>query len=121
VATMTVHDVLMKARVLLAEPSHWTQGAYARDASGRVVHPRSPAAVCWCIVGAVKRADVRTERSEEDDGLRVLLRLFHPSTGQLKDKLYAFWVMTDWNDDPSRTHADVLALLDEAIAEASDG
>lgn len=34
----------------------WTQGAYARDANGIGVHPRSEDAVCWCLTGAIQNA-----------------------------------------------------------------
>ncbi len=48
-------QVLEEAAELLADPQRWAQGATARDARGRRVHPSSPYAVCWCAEGAVAR------------------------------------------------------------------
>lgn len=95
---MTPRDVLVKARELLAEPGRWTQETAARDAAGLPVGATSDAAVCWCLIGALDA--VR-------DGTTAL--------AQLRRTLGCSSVSA-WNDAPERTHADVLALLDRAIA-----
>lgn len=40
----------VKAKIATRET--WTQGAYGRDANGRVVSYTSPRTVCWCWEGA---------------------------------------------------------------------
>jgi hypothetical protein len=45
--------VLKQVRELLSDPTKWTQGTSARDASGNAVDPKDPAATCFCVYGAV--------------------------------------------------------------------
>jgi hypothetical protein len=53
--------VVRQARELLADETHWTQGAYARDAFdkagdwGHWVAPCDEGAVRWCMVGAIAK------------------------------------------------------------------
>jgi hypothetical protein len=110
---MTVRDVLMKARALLAEPSHWTQGEYARTPAGIGMMPWSDRAVCWDLAGAVYF--VAAQDQGRCDVMRAELEGY-PAT-QLLRNLAGCESLQQWNDDPSRTHAEVLALLDRAIAE----
>lgn len=56
----TTKELLIEARALIADPKHWTQGAYARDEQGRNVSEHSSRAVCYCSVGALLCA-VRTD------------------------------------------------------------
>lgn len=98
---MTVHALLLAARTRIADEAHWTQGTYARNAMGKEVSPYSPSASCWCLTGA-------------------LMCEAHPSRDER-----AFWYARDrlseigghslsyLND--TFTHAEVLALLDDAI------
>ena len=48
--------IVERARVLIARPEAWTQGEFARDARGEPVSWRSPAAVQFCVWGALNRA-----------------------------------------------------------------
>jgi hypothetical protein len=102
---MTTREVLVAMRELLAKPEAWTQGAYARDASGRYVSLVSQEASCWCIGGALLKCSRMGGNYDE-----VLFKL---------GGIFAGDSISAWNDAPERTHADVLALLDRAIAEAS--
>lgn len=85
----------------------WTQGAYARSASGYSVDSNStPDAVCWCLSGAIIR--VATAQAipvyKIRDRLREVLFL-RVGNGSI----------VVWNDAPLRTKEEVLALLDFAI------
>ena len=51
---MTPREVLLKAAALVERG--WCQGEMARDRVGNKVAPISEAAVCWCALGAAKRA-----------------------------------------------------------------
>lgn len=45
----------MKAWELIADPKRWTQGWFARNASGHQVASCADDAACWCFFGAVYR------------------------------------------------------------------
>lgn len=86
----------MKAYELLAKPESWTQGAFARDAEGRATQDLMQSA-CWCVAGAIKRCyESRVDRQKALDRLE-------DETG--------WYAIPPWNDDPARTHAEVVDLL----------
>jgi hypothetical protein len=88
----------MKAWELLATPDKWTQGVGARDARGREVSPSSKKAKCWCIYGAINKC-------YGNDGFSLMaLRI---------ERLIPTYVST-WNDNPKRTHAEVIEVLKKA-------
>ncbi len=99
-------DILRKAKALIDAPEKWTKGAFCRSAAGKAVSTFSRDAVCFCAVGAIARlevtgviTDVRASRAEE----------------ALRDAIHATAV-SHWNDAPERTHAEVMAAFDKAIA-----
>ena len=49
-------DGVLEARDRIAQPGAWTQMAGARDAKGERVHPSSPDATQWCILGTLQRS-----------------------------------------------------------------
>ena len=51
---MKPSELLIKAKAVIADPKHWTQGWYAKDAKGYSTGPAEPNAVCWCSVGALR-------------------------------------------------------------------
>jgi hypothetical protein len=88
---------------LLSDPARWTQGYYARDAKGALVGPASQRAVCWCLLGAIVRVYGRRGHSScLVASLREALNLPPDVT------------LTNWNDAPARTHAEVLDLCRRA-------
>lgn len=92
----TAKEGLMAARALIARG--WTQHAAARTANGETLSPEqcaSETAVCWCTFGALRAVG----SMEADKALRTIIG------GPL----------TEWNDDPDRTQAQVLAAFDKAI------
>lgn len=96
-----VAAVLRRMRERLATPERWTQGDFARDALGKGIEERHPAAVCWCLYGArnVETQDHTTRMNVAD--------LIQATAQQLPG---------EFND--THEHAEVLALLDKAIATA---
>ena len=99
---------LRAARELLSKPGTWTQGVMARDASGQKSQaPWSPHAVCWCLEGAIQRASDATRFEARTATPRDVLLAIEKEVGQKAAR---------WNDDPSRTQEEVLALLDRMIA-----
>ena len=93
--------VLARARALIADERHWCQGAFARGWANVPVRPRSFFARRFCVVGALKWA---------------ACELLLPSQNAY---VALEWLVgrrvEGWNDDPKRTHAEVVALFDVAI------
>ena len=56
------------ARELIANPKTWTRFHLARNASSRMVNPRSPEAVRWCAEGACIRSQVWAEDIDRLEG-----------------------------------------------------
>lgn len=52
--TLTAADIdgVRRVRARISDPKHWTQGPAAKNADGRRVNARDPAACSWCILGA---------------------------------------------------------------------
>ena len=96
----TAIEVLSEARKLLERG--WTQCTYARDLDGNGVEPRDRNAVAWCIRGALCKA---RDRWFGDQAER-----------RLQQMVGGAGLITNWNDTAKRTQAEVLALLDQAIA-----
>jgi hypothetical protein len=93
-------SVLERARDLLADEHHWCKRAFARTWFGPPVRVRSGMARRYCALGAVMRA-----------GYELRLRI--------EDACVALEVQTGrdlqhWNDEPARTHAEVIAVFDSA-------
>lgn len=102
---MTALKILQGVRELLSDEKRWTRGSYARDRLGRTTHSTSESAVCWCLIGALGKITnhERGARSAE----RALERVARRRGREFP---------AEWQDADGRTHAEVLALLDEAIA-----
>lgn len=111
---MTTLDVLKAMRALISDPARWTQDAWARDASGRPVMEFDPTAVSFCMAGAWQhiiwaafpaRAEAPLRRDLVTSVAGTLRALTHMPTGEYND---------------THSHAEVLAVVDRAIAEAPD-
>lgn len=94
--------ILTTARQLLAMPNAWTQGAFARDKDGEPCPDTGNDATCFCMWGAVRHA-------------RYQLRLEALGTLETVRGLCGGNI-PEWNDKPGRTQAEVLSLLDKAVA-----
>ena len=118
--TATVAETLRKAADLIEPKGAWTQGYYARDASGRYWEedPDSDAqgsyvdfpAKCFCLYGAIAKAVGADDPflMKTDGRIEDALRLATGTT-----------LVADWNDAPERTQAEVVAAL-RAAADASE-
>ncbi len=110
---LSAADILSKAADLIEPPGAWTQFARGRDAKGIWEQPRSPKAVCWCIVGALERVDP----TEYPDEYR------HPALKYVA-KVVRRANPSHWNDGINRKQRQVVAALrkaaDLARAEGSD-
>ncbi|MCA3080557.1 MAG: hypothetical protein ING71_17415 [Rhodocyclaceae bacterium] len=99
---MTPLETLKAARQLISDPAKWTHGWLARDADGNVSHIGEKDAACWCSMGAIFHVD-----GPERPNSYAALQLLGAAIGGKS--------VARFND--TRTHAEVLALFDAAIAE----
>ncbi len=100
---MTPLSVLIAARERVATPDRWTRGYWAHDAAGGSCGPADAQATCWCSIGAMIAAVAPA-------GAETMLdarSLFKAANGINH--------VPRWNDDPARTHAEVLAAFDLAV------
>lgn len=104
---------LKGARSLLSDPGSWTKTANARETSGRLCHPLSEHAVCWCLLGAVCRvADDKGPFALPD---RLLVsELKKSAIEQFSGRFHT--TLEGFNDHPKTTHDDILKLIDATVA-----
>jgi hypothetical protein len=96
-------DVLTAARKLIETPAMWGKGM-------RGISPnRRPMNTC-CAAEAIETVDPHWGSKTR----RAAFDIFIKANGISDAQFRAF---TDWNDAPERTHAEVLAAFDRAIAE----
>jgi len=79
----------------------WCRGAAARDCGGRPVFPRQSIAVSWSLPGAIV-ASLDSSTPEWTAYLRRISQVLGAPCVSVR------WLV-EWNDDPSRTQADVVA------------
>ncbi len=97
--TAEIKKILVAARAKIADPKHWTQNQYARDANGCMVQPEADNACQWCAAGAIISA-VWDGKTDLYDARKIL-------------EHYANSRLTIYND--THSHEDVLALFDRAL------
>ena len=102
---MSAAETLRRARELLTPEGAWGQGYDALNGAGEAVSPTAHNAVCRCSYGALRAAggDVYGDAARE-----VLLQAIGLEAAKGDSVI-------NWNDDPGRTHAEVLAAFDRAI------
>lgn len=122
---VTELDVLREARNILSKRGAWTTKVMARDANNERTTPDSPSAVCFCAMGAVRRAAytlaprmVFTE--SEEFFYRVWTLLTARGKQEWARRHRSRFVLTDWNDMKSRRKEHVISLFDRVIAEQQE-
>ncbi len=91
---------LMKARALIADSAKWGKGMRCNRAVFET----------YCAAEAIEAV------AEPSPARREAYRLLHQAVG-LNHNVWG--LLTDWNDAPERTHAEVLAAFDKAIEAAT--
>lgn len=103
---MKASEILRAAKARISTPDRWTQGASARNAFGLHVTPFSEHATCYCGYGAIwsikNHGVLRHESSETYLSLSV-------------GRHFPYY-----NDEPGRTHEEVMAAFDKAIQLAEE-
>lgn len=103
----TTVKFLTKARAVIERG--WCQGCFARDAQGQPIESTDPLAETFCIRGAMRAVapndyDVRARAHRHLEDVIIAL-----TDGDCDS-------IASYNDDPDRTHAEILAVFDAAIA-----
>ena len=93
--------VLARARLLLQDEARWCRGSFARGWRDIPVPAGSALAWRYCALGAIMRVGRELALPVEDASLAVEWQTGRP--------------VQDWNDDPVRTHGEVIAVFDAAI------
>jgi hypothetical protein len=96
---MNTLEILTAARAKIADEKNWCQEAFARDNDYDATRPKNPEACSWCSKGAIFAV--------VGEVLRTYVYL------DILEK-YMEGDVPDYND--SRTHAEVMAAWDKAIA-----
>lgn len=96
---MTALEILKEAREEHSNSEMWTKG------SRNFTRNEGPV----CIYGMIWRV-ARLNRELQDEAVGVIYTVL------CGNPFPAAPLLSNWNDDPSRTHADILAVYDAAIA-----
>lgn len=91
----------MKAKELLADPRNWTRGIMHETVIDRheTVHR-------YCVLGAISECYKGNVDAQLDAFDKLQKAIDNQHTGYRR--------IATWNDAPERTHAEVLAILEEA-------
>jgi hypothetical protein len=109
-----IEKILQGARGLVAFPKGWTKNQWARDSAGLRCSPLNQRATCFCVLGAIQRIASR----QSDGSLRMTTdRIFDmENTVLVFSTVNSIDSVESWQDDPARTHSEVLVAFDKAIA-----
>ena len=101
----SVKENLIAAKALIDTPAKWVRGDYRDTVTG-----------CMCAIGSVARAmELSPGKVEASTFEGKALALALPE-GWERDTV----AIVEFNDDPTTTHADVMAMFDRAIAAQGD-
>jgi hypothetical protein len=103
-----VESLLERARKRIEAPERWTQGADARRDDRMAVGAADKGAVCWCAEGSLLSEAGPDMRAPLNESIRIMFEAADCGS------------VIDFNDAPDRTHAEVLAAFDRAIALARE-
>jgi len=99
----------MKVKELLADPTSWTQGGFARDIWGCGLPPRDEQAICWCIAGGIEKCYPNFE--EKKEARKKILRVIDPEIDP-ENRILLLNTIFDFND--KSTHEEVRKVLEQA-------
>ncbi len=111
-----IRDIIVNARGILSDPSHWTKGKMAKDIHGKPTESAKSDAVCWCTTGALKKATLEYLNMKDTAQYFWVYDAFAENSGVLK---YPEHRNISWNYDINTKHEDVLKAFDKAIAAMS--
>lgn len=104
-------EVLEEAKTLLEKG--WTQGEFAKDATGRPVSPSLEGACVFCMVGAVDRASNFDDEGSCDVRGKAYAALTHEVLSSSGSR-----TIVSFNDAAGRTKEEVIGLFERAISKS---
>ena len=107
---MKPSELLIKAKAVIADPKHWTQGSYAKDAEGQASAPCAPDTVCWCSIGALNKVTHEEHTYDARFAATKYLAVVSDECGYIG--------IPDFND--SSSHEAVMKAWDKAIKLAKE-
>ena len=100
----------MKISDILSSDDKWTRNAFARDRYGEACDAQADGAVCWCLEGAMDKAEYPEECYQ--DIRNAMYALFPSRMAQYNDREVE--VVSSFNDDPLTTFGDIRRVLKQA-------
>ena len=113
--THTLTSVLIATADQLANPAAWSRRAGARDALGNRVDTCSPAAVAWCLWGALESQLGRIAYEPDRVVLTLAIEGHLLAIARYTLDLPELDSLSQFSDDRSTTHDDIMELLDEGV------
>lgn len=111
-----LHDCLVRVRTLLENPARWTRREIARDALGKPTASEfSEDAARWCLTGAA-RVVCRDSAPAILSAIAGFINLPYNCPAGLDCPECTSDNVVTFNDNSSTSHADILRVVDEAIA-----
>jgi len=103
--TQELINLFKQARGKIYYKKNWTQYVFARDKDGNTIDATSPAATCWCALGALQ---VIADKNRQY------------SFAELRDTLYDLahiCAVTNVNDanNPNKAHKEVIRIFNQVI------
>lgn len=111
---MTAIEMLIAARTRIANESAWCRGSSARNELGKSVDVHSADAASWDAMGSLYACI--DENNIEASALSSMNAVGHLNDTMHKMHGKKYDYVSSYNDNPSTTHKDVIALYDRAIA-----
>ena len=120
----TVIDLLREAMSVITPTGAWTQGTWARTASGKIARSSDRTATSFCILGALERSISNLNVSDEilQHAYKIVheeIRAANRDTGtpNPRNATHQLAIM-GYNDTPERKQQEVVDVFDNAIFEA---
>ena len=114
--SIEVATKVQQMQKLLREPSSWTKGVRARDASGAEVYERGDSAVQFCVLGALERVCDGNVFHRKD--VYDILEATTPTIRALDDRggeVVVHQYPHVYNDAPETAHEDIVEWLKRAF------
>ena len=103
---MTTLEILQIGRDRVARG--WVQNTNATDAVGHCVDADDPSAVAWCLIGAIDPPIVSVDWQAYAP---------YAALWEALEQAFRSGPLSNYNDLPTTTQADIVALFDRAIEE----
>lgn len=113
-AQPTLTSILIATADQLSNPAAWSRRAGARTATGDRCDTCSPAATSWCLWGALESQLGKIAYEPDRIALTLAVEGHLLAIARYTLDLPELDSLSQFSDDRSTTHEDILELLDEA-------